>query len=96
MKSLERIVMAYLEFAEFQAERQIPMSQNDWKNRLDLFLQASGTELLSDSGKVSALEAKIHAESEFEKYRIVQDKLFESDFDKFVALEQSVNGIKPD
>ena len=93
MKSLERIVMAYLEFAEFQAERQIPMSQNDWKNRLDLFLQASGTELLSDSGKVTALEAKIHAETEFEKYRIVQDRLFESDFDRFAALEHSIEHL---
>ena len=87
MRSLERIVMAYLEFAEFQAERQIPMSQNDWKKRLDLFLEASGTDLLSDSGKVTALEAKIHAEGEYEKYRVIQDKMFESDYDRFSALE---------
>ena len=90
LRSLERIVMAYLEFAEFQAERQIPMSQNDWKKRLDLFLQASGTDLLSDSGKVTALEAKIHAEGEYEKYRVIQDKLFESDYDRFSALEELV------
>jgi len=93
MRSLERIVMAYLEFAEFQAERQIPMSQNDWKQRLDLFLQASGSDLLTDSGKVTALEAKIHAEGEYAKYRVVQDKLFESDFDRFSALEQSLKII---
>ena len=84
LKSLERIVAAYLEFAEFQAERQIPMAMEDWKKRLDLFLTASGTELLGDAGRVSALEAKIHAESEYEKYRIVQDELFRSDFDKFL------------
>jgi hypothetical protein len=84
MQSLERIVAAYLEFAEFQATRQIPMSQDDWKKRLDLFLQATGTDLLTDMGKVSALEAKIHAEGEFEKYRVIQDRLFSSDFDKFL------------
>jgi len=84
MRSLERIVTAYLEFAEFQATRQIPMSQDDWKNRLDLFLQATGTDLLTNAGKVSALEAKIHAEDEFEKYRVIQDKLFCSDFDRFL------------
>jgi hypothetical protein len=84
MLSLERIVTAYLEFAEFQATRQIPMSQDDWRQRLDLFLQASGTDLLTNASKVSALEAKIHAEGEFEKYRIIQDRLFSSDFDRFL------------
>jgi hypothetical protein len=84
LQSLERIVTAYLEFAEFQATRQIPMSQDDWKKRLDLFLQATGTDLLTNTGKVTALEAKIHAESEFEKYRVIQDRLFSSDFDKFL------------
>jgi hypothetical protein len=93
MRSLERIVTAYLEFAEFQAERQIPMSQDDWKQRLDLFLQASGSELLRDSGKVSALEAKIHAEGEFEKYRVIQDHLFASDFDRFLE-ETNIDGLK--
>ena len=87
LRSLERIVMAYLEFAEFQAERQIPMSQENWKQRLDLFLHAAGTDMLTDNGKVTALEAKIHAEGEFEKYRVIQDRLFESDYDKFAALE---------
>jgi hypothetical protein len=93
MHSLERIVTAYLEFAEFQAERQIPMSQNDWKQRLDLFLQASGTELLQDAGKVTALEAKIHAEGEYEAYRVIQDRLFASDFDNFLA-ETDIDGLK--
>jgi hypothetical protein len=92
LQSLERIVAAYLEFAEFQATQQIPMSQNEWKMRLDLFLQATGTDLLTNSGKVSALEAKIHAESEFEKYRPIQDKLFNSDFDKFLA-ETDIDGL---
>ena len=87
LKSLERIVTAYLEFAEFQAEKHIPMSMEEWKKRLDLFLNASGTELLKDSGRISALEAKIHAENEYEKYRVIQDKHFRSDFDKF--LEES-------
>jgi hypothetical protein len=84
MQSLGRIVTAYLEFAEFQATRQVPMSQDDWKNRLDLFLQATGTDLLINAGKVTALEAKIHAEGEFEKYRVIQDRLFSSDFDRFL------------
>jgi hypothetical protein len=84
MQSLERIVTAYLEFAEFQATRHIPMSQGDWKTRLDLFLQATGTNLLTNAGKVSTLEAKIHAEGEFEKYRVIQDRLFCSDFDRFL------------
>jgi hypothetical protein len=95
MKSLERIVTAYLEFAEFQAARQIPMAQEDWKKRLDLFLQASGTALLRDAGKVSALEAKIHAEGEFEKYRVIQDKLFSSDFDKFLAETELATATPP-
>jgi hypothetical protein len=93
MRSLERIVTAYLEFAEFQAERQIPMSQSEWKQRLDLFLQASGTDILRDTGKVTALEAKIHAEGEYEKYRVIQDRLFASDFDRFLA-EMDIDSLK--
>ena len=92
MESLGRIVTAYLEFAEFQATRQVPMSQNDWKNRLDLFLQAAGTGLLTDAGKVTALEAKIHAEGEFEKYRVVQDRMFVSGFDRFLQ-EADIEGL---
>jgi hypothetical protein len=94
LHSLERIVTAYLEFAEFQASRRIPMSQDDWKQRLDLFLQASGTDILTNAGKVTALEAKIHAEGEFEKYRVIQDRLFESDFDRFVALEETTEQVR--
>ena len=92
MQSLERIVTAYLAFAEFQATRRVPMSQDDWKNRLDLFLRATGTDLLTNAGKVSALEAKIHAEGEFEKYRVIQDRLFRSDFDKFLQ-EADIEGL---
>jgi hypothetical protein len=92
MQSLERIVTAYLEFAEFQATRQVPMSQDDWKKRLDLFLQATGTDLLANAGKVSALEAKIYAEGEFDKYRVIQDRLFSSDFDKFLE-EANIEGL---
>ncbi len=60
------------------------MSQQNWKKRLDLFLQATSTDILTNAGKVTALEAKIHAEGEFEKYRVIQDKLFRSDFDNFL------------
>jgi hypothetical protein len=68
------------------------MSQDDWKKRLDLFLQAAGTDLLTNAGKVTALAAKIHAEGEFEKYRVIQDKLFSSDFDRFL-LEANIEDL---
>jgi hypothetical protein len=84
---LERIVSLYLDYAELQVERRIPMSMEDWAKRLDGFLEFNGNELLVGAGKISAEEAKLHAETEFEKYRIVQDRLYESDFDRFSALE---------
>lgn len=84
---LERIVSIYLDYSELQAERRIPMSMEDWSKRLDGFLEFNGNELLVGTGKISAEEAKLHAETEFEKYRIVQDRLYESDFDRFAALE---------
>jgi len=84
MEGLERIVMAYIEFAELQALNQVPMSQDDWEQRLNLFLMAAGRPLLADAGSVSALEAKIHAEREYDKYRVIQDKLYKSAFDKFL------------
>ena len=84
MNYLERIVSLYLDYAELQAERKIPMSMEDWAKRLDSFLEFNGTELLIGAGKISAEQAKLHAETEFEKYRIIQDKLFLSDFDKFM------------
>lgn len=84
MSYMERIVSLYLDYAELQAERQIPMSMEDWAKRLDGFLEFNGNEILTDIGKISAEKAKLHAETEFEKYRIVQDKIFMSDYDKFL------------
>ena len=91
MTYLERIVSLYLDYAELQAERKIPMSMEDWARRLDGFLEFNGNELLTGPGKISAEAAKLHAESEYEKYRIVQDRLFESDFDRFLQLEGEVS-----
>jgi len=90
LESLGRIVNAYLELAEERARRKIPMTMEDWAKRLDLFLEFDEREILQDSGKVTAQIAKDFAESEFEKYRIVQDRLFESDFDK--VLRQIADG----
>lgn len=87
LAQLERIVTAYLDIAELQAIRHIPMTMQDWEERLNGFLRLMDHEILMDAGKVSAELAKAHAESEFEKYRIVQDRLYESDFDRFMALE---------
>ena len=84
MSYLQRIVSLYLDYAELQAERRIPMSMEDWAKRLDGFLEFNGNELLMEPGKVSAEQAKLHAETEFEKYRIVQDRLFMSDYDKYL------------
>ena len=81
---MQRIVSAYLDMAEMQAMRKIPMTMEDWEKRLSGFLQLWDREILQDAGKVSTELAKAHAESEFEKYRIVQDRLFESDFDKMI------------
>jgi len=85
MRSLELIVSAYLDLAERRAMARVPMTMEDWANHLDLILQADGNQLLKDAGKISAQIAEDHALSEFEKYRIIQDKLFESDYDRFVA-----------
>ena len=82
LKSLDRFVTMYLDYAEDQAERNIPMTMEDWAGKLNAFLQFNEREILDNSGKVSQEIAKACAESEFEKYRIVQDRLFESDFDK--------------
>jgi hypothetical protein len=82
---LTRLVNAYLDVAEDMALRKIPMTMQDWETRLNRFLAATDRKVLSDAGKVTAEIAKAHAESEFEKYRIVQDRLFESDFDRVVA-----------
>ena len=75
--------------AELQAERQIPMSMEDWAKRLDGFLEFNGNEILTGPGKISAEQAKLHAETEFEKYRIIQDRLFVSDYDRYlIELEE--------
>lgn len=94
LAQLERIVTAYLDIAELQAIRHIPMTMQDWEERLNGFLRLMDHEILMDAGKVSAELAKAHAESEFEKYRIVQDRLYESDFDRFMALEDKAKGFQ--
>ncbi|MCL2102293.1 MAG: virulence RhuM family protein [Fibromonadales bacterium] len=91
MGQLERLVTAYLDIAEMQAIRKIPMTMEDWETRLNAFIKAADRDILCDAGKVTAEIARQHAETEFEKYRIIQDRLFESDFDRFAALEQSFN-----
>ena len=93
MRSLERIVSAYLDLAEDRAERYIPMTMEDWAKRLDLFLMADDREVLQDAGKITAEIAKAKAETEFEKYRVIQDRLFMSDFDKYM-LELEENAKK--
>lgn len=92
MQYLERIVSLYLDFAELQAMRKIPMSMQDWAKRLDGFLEFNGNEILTGPGKISHEQAKLHAETEFEKYRIVQDRLFESDFDRLLKQTDKENG----
>ncbi len=96
MQQLQRLVSAYLDIAEDMALRQIPMTMEDWEIRLNKFIAATDREILQDAGKVTAEIAKAHAESEFEKYRIIQDRIYESDFDKLVKnqteLENSSQG----
>ena len=82
MSFLERIVSMYLDYAELQAERNIPMTMEDWSKRLDSFLEFNDREILMGAGKISHEEAKLYAETQFEKYRVVQDRLYESDFDR--------------
>ena len=84
LSQLGRIVSAYLDMAEDQAERNIPMTMEDWEQRLNGFLKLWDRDVLQDNGKISAELARAKAESEFEKYRIVQDKLYQSDFDKLL------------
>ncbi len=91
MKYLERIVSMYLDYAELQAERKIPMSMEDWAKRLDGFLEFNGNEILTGPGKISHEKAKLHAETEYEKYRLIQDRLFESDFDRVVKQIEGSN-----
>jgi hypothetical protein len=94
MSQLQRLVSAYLDVAEDMALRQIPMTMQDWETRLNRFIAATDRDILQDAGKVTAEIAQAHAESEFEKYRIVQDRLFESDFDR-VIKKLPKQGDKP-
>ena len=90
MKQLNRMVTAYLDFAENMTLRHIPLTMQDWEKRLNSFIEMFDYGILQDAGKVSAEIAKLHAETEFEKYRVIQDRLFMSDFDKFMLeLEES-------
>ena len=93
LSQLNRMVTSYLDFAENMALRKIPLTMQDWETRLTGFIEMFEYGLLKDAGKVSAEIAKLHAESEFEKYRIIQDKTFVSDFDKYLAeLENTISG----
>jgi DNA-binding XRE family transcriptional regulator len=86
LDSMGRIVGAYLDLAEDRAKRKIPMTMEDWSTRLDRFLEMDDREILKDAGKITAQFAKNFAETEFEKYRVIQDRIFESDFDKLVKI----------
>ncbi|MDR3175277.1 MAG: virulence RhuM family protein, partial [Desulfovibrio sp.] len=93
LQSLSRIVNAYLDIAEDMAQRKIPMTMEDWEKRLNIFLLAAEREVLPDAGKITHEIAVAHAESEFEKFRIIQDRLFRSDFDKFLeVLPKKITG----
>ena len=90
MKQLNRMVTAYLDFAENMTLRHIPLTMQDWEMRLNSFIEMFDYGILQDAGKVSAEIAKLHAETEFEKYRVIQDRLFMSDFDRYMLeLEES-------
>lgn len=91
---LERMVSAYLDLAEMQAMRHIPMTMEDWEKRLNGFLTLWDHDVLKDNGKISAEMAKIHAEAEFEKYRIVQDKIYISDFDELLLKSKDIKDEK--
>lgn len=91
LQSLGRIVSAYLDLAEVQAMRHIPMTMEDWEKRLNGFLSLMDREVLKDAGRISAELAKARAESEWERYRVIQDRLYTSDFDRFLQLEARAN-----
>lgn len=94
LRSLGLIVSAYLDLAENRARRHIPMTMEDWVKRLDIFLLADEHAILKDAGKITAEIAKAHAETEFEKYRVIQDRLFESDYDRYIReLEEQAKNI---
>ena len=92
MAQLQRLVAAYLDVAEDMAIRQIPMTMQDWETRLNRFIEATDRAVLQDAGKVSMEIAKAHAESEFEKYRVIQDRRYESDFDRLLRGDATDEG----
>ena len=92
MAQLQRLVSAYLDVAESMALRKIPMTMQDWETRLNRFVEATDREVLKDAGKVTAEIAKAHAESEFEKYRVIQDRLYQSDFDRLMHGGDTAGG----
>lgn len=87
LESMGRLVNAFLDLAEDRAKRHIPMTMEDWAKRIDKFLDSDDRPVLLDSGRISAEQAKEYAETEFEKYRILQDRLFQSDFDRYDASD---------
>lgn len=93
LQQLQRLVSAYIDIAEDMALRNIPMTMEDWEIRLNKFIEATDRKILQDAGKVTAEIAKAHAETEFEKYRIIQDRLFESDFDRLVNNQLNQENI---
>lgn len=96
LEQLNRMVTSYLDFAENMAKRKIPLTMEDWEKRLNSFIEMFEYGVLNDAGKVSAEIAKLHAETEFEKYRVIQDRLFMSDYDKYLLeLESQVNKDYP-
>jgi len=92
LADLGSIVSAYLDLAESRAKRRVPMTMEDWAKRLDIFLSADERNVLQDAGRISTEIAREHAEGEFEKYRLIQDRIFQSDFDAFAALEKQDKG----
>ena len=92
MQELNEIVEMYLDYASRQARRHIPMTMADWASKLDAFLQFNDAEILQDKGKVTAAIAKAFAESEFEKYRLLQDKNYRSDFDRLIEESLQLDG----
>jgi len=94
MNFLNRLVTMYLDYAEMQAMNNIPMTMEDWAKRLDGFIEFNGRELLTGSGKVSHEQAKLHAETQFEKYRVTQDKIFKNDFELFIeSIENKIRSL---
>ena len=96
MQQLQRLVSAYLDIAEDMALRHIPMTMEDWESRLNRFIEATDRKVLQNKGKVTAEIARVHAESEFEKYRIIQDRMFESDFDREIKQLENKNKKEKD